>query len=167
MNYVPNGIVLDGSYMRPLNGDPAAGRDPMETDRMAVHLAAGRRCHPVIVGTAMEAGVTYEWRTLVPAFVTHVGWTILACGTGYITLTCDGDTYDCVVPVAVGGTARSDARWLHVSDAKTVAANGSWRCLEPGDAAVPTEAGFTLTCSGTVKVYAVQMRPLPRTTALT
>lgn len=167
MNLVPQYIISDGSYLRPYNGDPALARDASEADRLAVHLAAGRRCHPVLIGTALEAGVTYEWRTLVPAFTTHVGFSLLVTGTGDVTLSCDGDTYDCVVPVEVGGSTRGDGLWMHVGEAKTVSSDGYWRCLEPGDVAVPTEAGFTLTCSGSVKVWALQTRPLPRTTPLT
>ena len=166
MKLVPNTIAVDGTWLRAYNGDPALARDAAEADRLAVHLAIGRRCHPVILGTAMEAGLTYEWRSLIPPYTTAVGFSLLVSGQGDVTLTCDNDTYDCVVPVQTGGTTRTDAVWMFVDEPKTVSANGYWRCLEPGEDTSPVERGFTVTCSGSAKVWAILTRPLPRADAL-
>ncbi len=170
MKLVPNDLIFSGSPMALRNGAPARARDAYEADRLETALGAGRRTHPVIIGTGMASGVTWEFRTLLPAFCNYVAISYLVSGRGTITTTCNEDTYNSVAEVEMPGTTAATAEWVHIDDPQTVGANGYRRCLQPADQADPheVEINMTLTNAGgsTITVWQVLVRPLPRVAAL-
>lgn len=173
MKYAPADYVppITGGPLVVHNGSPARARDVLELDRAITALVCGRPSQPVLVGTPLEDEMTYALHTLIPAYVTHVGFGFLVTGAGTIEVTTDDDAHNALCTVATPTGAYADAQWVWMVDRRTVSADGTARALELIDRAVPYVHRFDIgvldaSDSTPIMVYAVRILPLARSATL-
>lgn len=173
MNYAPgiSSVPTDTIPQRVSNGDPARARDALELDRLLTALAVARPLQPVIIGMRLVAGTTYSLVTLLPPYTTHVAFGLLTTGTGTVAITTADDAYNTEASVAGGGSTLDQATWTWLIDERVVSADGTARALEVTDRAQPYVHTFEIEitdadATNVVRVWAVQIRPLPRRSTL-
>lgn len=173
MNYAPAiaSVPSNTTPQRVLNGDPARARDALELDRLVTAIAVARPLQPMIIGMRLVSGTTYTFATLIPPYTTHVAFGILSTGTGTVAISTADDAYNAEAAVAGGGSSLDQATWTWLIDERVVSADGTARALEVTDRAEPYVHTFEIDitdadATNIVRVWAVQVRPLPRRSTL-
>lgn len=157
-NYTPGAVTVT-------NGMASRYAHAVDLDQYATWLATMNRWNvPALIGHRLTNANTFKLKTSLPHYCDSLAIGALARGKGHVDITCTDDTYGIRVHT-LGPNAQplDEAIWRWATDRfASVSDSVQERAFDTTDQASPHEVTITITPSLNAQVWAVVLRPMPR-----